>query len=63
MKSNPEPSPEFKKFDSAVRQVLAVSKDELQRREREYRAERATKPKRGPKPKTSASGHASCGKD
>lgn len=57
MKSKPEPSAEFKNFDATVKQVLSVSKEELQRREAEYQAERANKPKRGPKPKTSVSGH------
>jgi hypothetical protein len=61
MKSK-QPSAEFKNFDAAVRQVLSVSKEELQRREAEYQKERAGKPKRGPKPKTSASGLASSDK-
>jgi len=51
MKSKPEPSAEFKNFDSTVRRVLSVSKTELQRREAEYQAEREGKPKRGPKPR------------
>ncbi len=59
MKPKSEPSAEFKNFDATVKQVLSVSKEELQRREAEYQAERANKPKRGPKPKTSASGHVS----
>ena len=63
MKSKHEPSAEFKKFDDAVKQVLSVSKDELQRREAQYKAEREGKPKRGPKPKTSASGRVSSGTD
>lgn len=54
MKSKPEPSVEFKNFDSTVRQVLSVSKEELQRREAAYKAKREGKPKRGPKPKASA---------
>ena len=57
MKSKQQ-SAEFKNFDATVKQVLSVSKAELQKREAEYQAERAGKPKRGPKPKTSVSGHA-----
>lgn len=34
-----------------MRRVLAVSKEELQRREAEYKEANADKPKRGPKPK------------
>ena len=56
MKSKPETSAEFTKFDETVRRVLSVSKEEMQRREAEYRASREGKPKRGPKPKTSVSG-------
>ena len=48
MKSKPETSAEFTKFDETVRQVLSVSKEELERREAAYRAERAGKPKHGP---------------
>jgi hypothetical protein len=51
MKSKQEPTAEFKNFDNTVRQVLSVSKEELQRREAEYKASQADKPKRGPKPK------------
>jgi hypothetical protein len=50
---------DYKRFESALQQVLTVSKTELQEREKQYQAERATHPKRGPKPKTSASDHAS----
>jgi len=53
MKSNPE----YEKFDSAMRQVLHVSKEELQRRLEAEKLANKDKPKRGPKPKTSASGH------
>ena len=42
---------EHSRFDAALRQVLSVSKEELMRREKEYKEERAEKPKRGPKPK------------
>jgi hypothetical protein len=51
MKSSQKPNAEFKNFDNTVRQVLSVSKEELQRREAEYKAAHADKPKRGPKPK------------
>jgi hypothetical protein len=53
MSNKPEQSAEFKNFDNTVRQVLSVSKEELQRREAEYKASNADKPKRGPKPKNS----------
>lgn len=59
MKSKSEPTAEFKNFDATVRQVLSVSKEELQRREAAYKAEREGKPKRGPKPKTSSGREAS----
>jgi len=49
-------SPEF---DSALRQILSISKVELLEREKQYQAERADKPKRGPKPRSLASDHVS----
>ena len=49
MKSNPEHSPEYKKFDSAMRQAFSVSKAELQRRLEAEKLANAGKPKRGPK--------------
>lgn len=55
---------EYKQFESALRQVLSVSKKELEQREIEYKAERSVHPKRGPKPKhPSASDHASGNSD
>jgi hypothetical protein len=54
MKTNSE----YEKFDSAMRRVLTVSKEELQRRLDAEKLANKDKPKRGPKPKTSASGHA-----
>jgi hypothetical protein len=54
MKNNPE----FDKFDSLMGKVLSVSRDELKRREEEWRKEHP-KPERKRKPKTSASGRAS----
>jgi len=62
MKSTPKTA-EYQRFEDGLRQVLTVSKIELQEREKQYQAERADKPKRGPKPKTSASGHASGDRD
>jgi hypothetical protein len=52
MKSKPNQD-EQARFDNTLRQVLSVSKEELQRRETQYQAERAKLPKRGPKPKHS----------
>jgi hypothetical protein len=59
MKSNPKTTPEYTNFQNALRQVLSVSKTELNRRIAEEKAVNAGKPKRGPKPHSSASGHAS----
>jgi hypothetical protein len=63
MKSTPDPDTtprqKMQAFESGLRQVLTVSKRELQEREKQYQDERAGKPKRGPKPQSSASGHAS----
>jgi hypothetical protein len=50
------PAKKYKQFQSGLRQVLTVSKEELQCREKQYQDERKDKPKRGPKP-SSASGH------
>jgi hypothetical protein len=44
--------PEMKNFDDALRRVLRVSKEELNRRLAEEKAASADKPKRGPKPKS-----------
>ncbi len=49
---------EMKRFESALKSVLSVSKTELQQRLEAEKIANADKPKRGPKPKTSASGHA-----
>ncbi len=59
MKSNPKTGDEYTNFQNALRQVLSVSKQELNRRIAADNASRAGKPKRGPKPHSSASGHAS----
>jgi hypothetical protein len=58
-----KPEPDTPNFEDALRQVLQVSKAELNRREAEYQQERAQHPKRGPKPKTSASDRVSSDKD
>jgi hypothetical protein len=45
-------STEFGAFDNLVRQVLSVSREELLKREAEYKKRAALNPhKRGPKPK------------
>jgi hypothetical protein len=63
MKSSPKPNDEYTTFQNALRQVLTVSKTNLNRMLAEEKAANAGKPKRGPKPKTSASGRASSEKD
>jgi hypothetical protein len=50
---------EFEKFDAGVRKILSVSREELRRREEQWKRERAGKAKPGPKPKTSPSARAS----
>ena len=42
---------ESKIFDAGVRKILSVSREELKRREEQWKRERATKAKPGPKPK------------
>jgi hypothetical protein len=63
MKSTPDPdttpAQKMRDFNAGLRQILTVSKSELQEREKQYQDERAGKPKRGPKSQSSASGHAS----
>jgi hypothetical protein len=44
------PAQKFSQFQDGLRQVLTVSKTELQTREKQYQAERAGQKKRGPKP-------------
>jgi hypothetical protein len=56
--SDTTPAQKYRQFQSGLRHVLTVSKEELQRREKQYQDERAGKPKRGPRP-SSASGHVS----
>ncbi len=65
MKTKPRTSssPEFQRFDNAMRTILQVSKTDLNRMLEEERIANAGKPKRGPKPKhLSTSGHASSDK-
>jgi len=60
MKAEPR-TPEFQRFDRAMRDILKVSKADLKQMLEEERIANAGKLKRGPKPKhsSSASGHAS----
>jgi hypothetical protein len=47
-----KPNPEFDAFTNAVDRLLAVPREEMQRREKEYREQVAQNPrKRGPKKK------------
>jgi hypothetical protein len=46
---------EFEKFDSTVRQIMAVSHDELKRREREWKRKRAAKKRAKSSPASRAS--------
>jgi len=41
MKNESETSPEFQKFDKVVRQVLSVSREELDKREKAWKRKRA----------------------
>ena len=57
------PKSEFGRFDATVRKVLSVSREELKRREEEWKGEHSGR-KAGRKPsKPLASGHASTAKD
>jgi hypothetical protein len=56
--SDTTPAQKYRQFQSGLRQVLTVSKEELQRREKQYQDSRKGMPKRGPKP-SSASDHVS----
>jgi hypothetical protein len=59
MKSKTKEPSEFDKFDAGVRKILSVSRDELQKREKQWKREQAEK-KRA---KTSPASHASRAKD
>ncbi len=47
----------MRRFNDALRNILHVSKSDLNRMLEEERQSKIGKPKPGPKPKTSASGH------
>jgi len=54
--SSRKPNPEFEAFTNAIDRLLAVPRDELQRREKKYREHVAGNPrKRGPKKKIKSS--------
>lgn len=50
-----EKNTEFEKFQGALRTVLSVSHQELQRRLEQEKTAKEGTPKRGPKPKSSSS--------
>jgi len=50
-------TPEMQRFNNALRNVLQVSKSDLNKMLADEKRANAGKPKPGPKPKTSASGH------
>jgi hypothetical protein len=51
-----KPNPEFDAFTNTMDRLLAVPREEMQRREKEYRDQVAQNPrKRGPKKKVKAS--------
>ena len=43
-----KPNPEFEKFDSVMKKVLSVSREELQRREKEWKQARKKRAKTSP---------------
>jgi U3 small nucleolar ribonucleoprotein component len=51
-----ETKPEFEKFDAAVRKILTVSHEELQRRDKEWKRKRARKKRAKSSPASRASG-------
>jgi hypothetical protein len=55
-------NPEFENFDKTMGKILSVSRDELKRREEEWKREHG-RPRGKRKPKTSASARASRAKD
>jgi hypothetical protein len=64
VKAKAKPSPEYTRFQSALRSVLQVSKSDLNQMLAEDKIANQGKPKRGPKPKHySASGRVSSDKD
>jgi DNA-binding transcriptional regulator YdaS (Cro superfamily) len=54
---------EFQKFDATVRKVLSVSREELKRREVEWKTQHGTRKAGRKSTKISASDHASTAKD
>jgi hypothetical protein len=58
-----KPSPEYQKFTGALRTVLQVSKNDMNRMLDEERRSKIGKVKPGPKPKTSTSGRAASDSD
>ena len=56
-------SPEMSRFNDALRQAMQVSKADLKRLLAEDKVTPLVPQKRGRKPKSSASGHASHGRD
>ena len=53
-----EPSPEMTRFNNALRQVMQVSKRDLDKMLADEKAAKSGKVKPGPKPKSSSSDHA-----
>jgi hypothetical protein len=56
-------TPEMARFNDALRQVMQVSKPELDALLKDDKAIESVRQRKGPKPKTSASGHVSRDKD
>lgn len=56
------PAQKYRQFEDGLRHILTVSKDELQKREKEYQDSRPAHLRPGPKPKN-ASGHVSNERD
>lgn len=54
---------EFERFDATIRRVLSVSRDELKKREAEWKRQRAGQKPRGRQPKNSVASPASIAKD
>jgi hypothetical protein len=58
-----KPTPEMTRFNDALRQVVQVSKPELNSLLKDEKAIEGVRQKRGPRPKTSVSAPASSRKD
>jgi len=61
--SETTPEQKFDRFQTALRSVGQVSKNDLEHMLADEKIANAGKPKRGPKPRTSASDHAVSDKD